>query len=70
MLRQIKQQLCQKVKGLFEVLTDKFRLQHSRTIFIPSILYTKGDEIAEKWIGSLRIKASEYKYNIKRKTES
>ena len=56
----IEQETCETVKGLFNTLTDTFKLQHNE--MISSLQYCKLvrhlDESAEQWTGRLRIKAT------------
>ena len=58
---------CKTTVGLFDVLSEKFKLQHNQTIL--SLKYWKlireQSKNADEWVGYLRMKANEYEYKEK-----
>ena len=63
----MEQENCKPSSALFEVPSKKFKHQHHKTILL-LLQYCKSVEekvSAEKWMGSLRIKAKKCKYKEK-----
>ena len=58
------QAACRNIEGLFQAFSEKLRPQHNETIL--SFQYCKlsrqGKEIAEEWMGRLRMNAAGGKY--------
>ena len=60
--------MCENIKGLSDILREKFKLQQNETLFLQYCKFIRNvDGSTDEWIGRLRIKTIEYLYKEKTK---